>query len=145
MTWKTIMADPITISLTAIPGMLAAIVRLSEEVQKFARRAFGASEEIRAIRRELHALRAVLARVQQVLETPNPHALPHQLTEGLPETIRYCRNSIRTLKNILHQSRTSIFGNLTWLLSGKDRVMSLLGELDRQKLTLNINLQVFEL
>jgi hypothetical protein len=139
------MADPITISLAAIPGMLAAIVKLLAEAQRFINEALGAPREIRAVRRELDALRGAFIRLQTVLEIPNPHALPPELTAGFPAMIRYCRGTIKTLKNILRQSFTSIFGRFMWVLSGKDRVMSLLAHLERQKSTLNMYIQVFEL
>jgi hypothetical protein len=136
------MADPITISLTAIPGLLASIAKLSVGVQKFVDQALGASEAIRAVRRELDALRGILPRIQDLLETPNPPAIPPESTEGLRVAIGCCRDTIRILKNILRETRTSILGVLKWSYSGRDRVMNLLGDLERQKSTLNIYLSV---
>lgn len=128
------MPDPLSIT-TGLTGLIASLVKLDNLRVDF----FEAKNEIDSLFREVDSLMNVLTQLQ------NLKRMPDSLSRDLLEVLQDCNESAQKADILLLRSSLSHVPSLYWAYTGKREVLQLCRELEAQKATIGIILNLSSL
>ncbi|KAH8897721.1 hypothetical protein GQ53DRAFT_884503 [Thozetella sp. PMI_491] len=130
--------DPIS-AAASILGVVGAIAQATSTATAFMRDVRSARREMLDVKKELAALKAVLEILGDDFADPASTAYPASIIEQIVSIVENSSNVVSQIEQCIHNQGRS---RLAWATSGKKDILRLRGDLEVNKSTLNLTLDV---